>query len=137
MQHDCFQHFNLGMDILCQARSGTGKTTFYIIAILQQIDPIENSVQALVITHSRELSKVIEREFFRYEKYLTAIKCHGFVGGISTREDIEYLKSETPNIVIGTPGKLINLVKQKNLDISKVKYFVIDDCQNVLESIGM
>jgi len=122
----------LSADILCQAKSGMGKTAVFVLAVLQQIIPIPNQCQALILAHTRDLSYQISNEFLRFSKYLPEIKVGVFLGGIDIRIQKNLLKNETPNIVVGSPGRIAQLILEKNLDVSKVKHFVVDECDHVL-----
>ena len=60
VQHECIPHAILGMDVLCQAKSGMGKTAVFVLSILQQLDPKPNEVQAIVLCHTRELAYQVQ-----------------------------------------------------------------------------
>ena len=62
------------MDVLCQAKSGMGKTAVFVLATLQQLETVENQVSVLVLCHTRELAFQISKEYERFSKYMTAIK---------------------------------------------------------------
>jgi superfamily II DNA/RNA helicase len=70
------------MDIICQAKSGMGKTAVFVLAVLQQLVPVENTVDTLVLCHTRELAYQICQEFLRFSKYLSEVKVKVFFGGI-------------------------------------------------------
>ena len=74
MQHECIPQAVLGMDILCQAKSGMGKTAVFVLATLQQIEPQDGQVSVLVMCHTRELAFQISKEYERFSKYMTGIK---------------------------------------------------------------
>jgi len=74
VQHECIPQAVLGMDILGQAKSGMGKTAVFVLATLQQIDPVDGEVSALVMCHTRELAYQIAKEYERFSKYMTALK---------------------------------------------------------------
>jgi len=137
VQHRCLPQAMLGTDLLCQAKSGMGKTAVFVLALLQQIEPIQNTCQALILAHTRDLSYQISKEFLRFSKYLPDIKVSVFYGGIDIKIHQESLKSEIPNIVVGSPGRILQLVKEKKLDISSVKHFVLDECDHILDSTSM
>ncbi|CAG2062655.1 unnamed protein product, partial [Timema podura] len=80
VQHECIPQAVLGMDILCQAKSGMGKTAVFVLATLQQLEPTENVVYVLVMCHTRELAFQISKEYERFSKYMPTIKvCLDFV----------------------------------------------------------
>lgn len=74
VQHECIPQAVLGMDILCQAKSGMGKTAVFVLATLQQLEPTENNVYVLVMCHTRELAFQISKEYERFSKYMPTIK---------------------------------------------------------------
>jgi ATP-dependent RNA helicase UAP56/SUB2 len=126
----------LGTDVICQANSGMGKTAVFVLSVLQQIKP-EEGLTCLVLAHTRELAYQISNEFDRFKKYLPDVKVAVFFGGMPIHKDRETLKKETPNIVIGTPGRILALAQEKTLDLSKLKHFILDECDSLLESLDM
>ena len=74
VQHECIPQAVLGMDILCQAKSGMGKTAVFVLATLQQLELTENQVYVLVMCHTRELAFQISKEYERFSKYMPAVK---------------------------------------------------------------
>lgn len=136
VQQECIPQAVLGMDIICQAKSGMGKTAVFVLAVLQQLDP-QDTVDTLVLCHTRELAYQICQEFLRFSKYLPDVKVKVFFGGIAMRQHLELLKNETPHVVVGTPGRVLQLVKDKKLKLDNLKRFVLDECDNMLESLNM
>jgi superfamily II DNA/RNA helicase len=137
VQQECIPQAVLGMDIICQAKSGMGKTAVFVLAVLQQLVPVENQVDSLVLCHTRELAFQICQEFLRFSKYLPEVKVKVFFGGIEYKLHKEILQKETPHIVIGTPGRILQLVKDKLLKLNNLKRFVLDECDRMLESLDM
>merc|ERR1719263_2329034 len=82
VQHACIPQAILGTDILCQAKSGMGKTAVFVLACLQQLDSSEKAVKVLVICHVRELAYQIKHEFDRFAKYFEKVKTAVVYGGI-------------------------------------------------------
>ena len=74
VQHECIPQAVLGMDILCQAKSGMGKTAVFVLATMQQLEPVEGQVSVLVMCHTRELAFQISIEYERFSKYMSGIK---------------------------------------------------------------
>ena len=141
VQHECIPEAILGTDVLCQAKSGMGKTAVFVLSVLQQIDVQPGDaypgVQCVVLCHTRELAFQICHEFERFKKYLPHIKTAVFYGGTNFDSNVEELKKVEPHIVIGTPGRMLGLIDGKKLDLSKVKYFVLDECDKMLEALDM
>jgi ATP-dependent RNA helicase UAP56/SUB2 len=88
--------------------------------------------------HTRELAYQIKNEYARFSKYLPDVKTAVFYGGTPIQKDIEVLsnKESYPNIVVGTPGRLNALVREKKLSLRNVKAFVLDECDKMLDQIG-
>jgi len=125
------------MDIICQAKSGMGKTAVFVLAVLQQLVPVENTVDTLVLCHTRELAYQICQEFMRFSKYLSEVKVKVFFGGIQYKLHEKILNENTPHVVIGTPGRILALGKNKVLKLNNLKRFVLDECDQMLESLDM
>lgn len=124
------------MDIICQAKSGMGKTAVFVLATLQQIEAVKGQVSTLVLCHTRELAYQIANEFERFSKYMPDVKTAVFYGGIPIKQHKALLASEAPNIVVGTPGRVLQLAREKDLNLKKVKHFILDECDKMLESLG-
>jgi len=133
VQHECIPQAIIGQDVLCQAKSGMGKTAVFTLAVLQQLEPVEKQISCVVLGHTRELAYQIKHEFDRFSKYLPNVKTMVCYGGMPIKQQIEQLEQVNPNIVVGTPGRVLDLVERKKLDLSKVKFFVLDECDKVLE----
>ena len=84
VQHECIPQALLGMDIICQAKSGMGKTAVFVLATLHQLQPVPGEVHVLVLCHTRELAFQIQREYQRFSKYLTDVKSCVFYGGMGS-----------------------------------------------------
>jgi len=137
VQHECIPQAVLGMDILCQAKSGMGKTAVFVLATLQQLEPTENVVYFLVMCHTRELAFQISKEYERFSKYMPQIKVGVFFGGLPIQKDEEVLKNNCPHIVVGTPGRILALVRSKKLNLKHLKHFILDECDKMLELLDM
>merc|ERR1712042_420663 len=137
VQNECIPQAVLGMDILGQAKSGMGKTAVFVLATLQQIEPVDGQVSVLVMCHTRELAFQISKEYERFSKFLPAIKVGVFFGGLAIAKDEQVLKNNCPHIVVGTPGRILALVKSKKLSLKNLKHFVLDECDKMLEQLDM
>jgi len=138
VQHECIPQAMSGTDMISQAKSGMGKTAVFVIATLQQIDPQPGVVDTLVLGHTRELVYQICKEFQRFSKFLPDVKTAVFYGGVNIAENRRVLKEEQPNIVVGTPGRILALCEEPNmLKVDKLKRFIIDECDKVLDAIDM
>jgi ATP-dependent RNA helicase UAP56/SUB2 len=137
VQQECIPQAVTGQDIICQAISGMGKTAVFVLSCLQQIVPEDGVVSDLVLCHTRELAYQICQEFHRLAKYMPAVKVSVFLGGIPIKQHISLLESDTPHIVVGTPGRILQLIKGKHLKTDKIKRFVMDECDHMLEAPSM
>lgn len=139
VQHESIPQAVLGGDIVCQAKSGMGKTAVFVLATLHQLNASDESqdVQVLVLCHTRELAFQIAHEYERFSKYLPSIKTAVFYGGVSIKQNREILSNDHPHIVVGTPGRILALAREKALKLSAVKHFVLDECDRVLEALDM
>ncbi len=137
VQHECVPQAILGMDVLCQAKSGMGKTAVFALAVLQQIEPIDGEVSCIILGHTRELAFQIAHEFERFTKYLPGIRTSVIYGGVPVRTHKELLASTKPHVVVGTPGRVKDLVNRDILKADKVKFFVLDECDKVLQALDM
>lgn len=140
VQHECIPQAILGTDILCQAKSGMGKTAVFVLACLQQLNPAteeKGAVNTLVLCHTRELAYQIKNEFDRFSKYFNDVKCVVVYGGVSIDENKKEIEEKQPQIVIGTPGRVLALTKDKTLKLDKLSHFVLDECDKCLEKVDM
>jgi ATP-dependent RNA helicase UAP56/SUB2 len=138
VQQECIPQAILGTDIICQAKSGMGKTAVFVLTVLQQLQ-VDNGgkIDSLVLCHTRELAYQICREFERFSKYWPDVKVAVLFGGIPIKEHRRLLKEQTPHVVVGTPGRILGLIKEKTLPLDALKRFVMDECDQLLESLEM
>ncbi|GAA5805864.1 ATP-dependent RNA helicase uap56 [Helicostylum pulchrum] len=139
VQQECIPQSILGMDVLCQAKSGMGKTAVFVLATLQQLEPVNGEVSVIVLCHTRELAFQIKNEYARFSKYLPDIRTEVFYGGVPMTKDVEILKDKAkcPHILVGTPGRVLALIREKHLKLANVKHFVLDECDKMLEQLDM
>lgn len=137
MQHEAIPQALLGMDVLCCARSGMGKTAVFVLTTLNNIVPKDGEVSVLVLTHTRELAFQISKEYERFSKYLPAVKLGVFYGGVPVATHEKALAEGKPNVVVGTPGRIAELVEKGALKVDKIKHFILDECDKMLEQVDM
>merc|ERR1719350_1308354 len=119
-----------GMDVIAQAQSGTGKTATFSIAILQKIDTNLRECQALLLAPTRELAQQIQKVVMSLGDYMGA-QCHACIGGTSVREDMRKLDAGQ-HIVVGTPGRVYDMISRKVLRPTDIKQFVLDEADEML-----
>eukprot|EP01123_Difflugia_compressa_P011841 TRINITY_DN4858_c0_g1_i3.p1 TRINITY_DN4858_c0_g1~~TRINITY_DN4858_c0_g1_i3.p1 ORF type:complete len:453 (+),score=98.03 TRINITY_DN4858_c0_g1_i3:86-1360(+) len=138
VQHQCIPQAVLGTDIICQAKSGMGKTAVFVLSILQQIDVKDvNETLCLVLVHTRELAFQIREEFDRFKKYMPEVRTKMLYGGVPVQTDKKDIRASIPHIVIGTPGRTLQLAKEGVLKLGHIRHFVLDECDKMLEALDM
>merc|ERR1712113_699537 len=137
VQNECIPQAILNMDVLCQAKSGMGKTAVFVLATLQQLEPVDGQVSIVVMCHTRELAFQISKEYQRFSKYMENLKVAVFFGGMPIDKDKKTLKENCPHIVVGTPGRILGLIRSKALNLKGVKHFVLDECDKMLDALDM
>lgn len=118
-------------DLVGQAQTGTGKTAAYGLPLLSNIDHSKPVVQGLILCPTRELGQQIAKQLFRYTKYTEKIFTEAVFGGAHIDRQIQALKRPT-HIVVATPGRLIDLVNKKAVDLSHVKTVILDEADEML-----
>lgn len=120
-----------GGDLIAQAQTGTGKTAAFGLPLLMKMDAEAPEVQGLVVAPTRELAKQIGKHLFRYTKYSVKV----FVEVISGGEDIpkqEARLARPTQIVVATPGRLLELVRRKAVSLDGVQHLILDEADEML-----
>lgn len=123
-----------GFDVIAQAQSGTGKTGAFTIGTLQRIDPKKKECQALILTPTRELATQIEN-VIKELGYHLGIVVTSCVGGTDRRRDVEILEKGA-HVVVGTPGRVFDMMRSDILDGKKINIFVLDEADEMLDKEG-
>ena len=123
VQKQCLPHTLAGNDVLCQGRAGMGKTAIFIFTIINRI-----------LKHTRELAYQISKEFARFSKDMNIKTCL-LIGGDEEKSQIQELKNK-PEVIIGTPGRILSLTKKNKLNLNNLQVFVIDECDKMLNALG-
>lgn len=118
-------------DLIALAATGTGKTAAFSLPILDMIDDTSRKIQLLVLCPTRELCLQITKDIKNYTKYLPNVKTTAVYGGSSITEQIRSLR-EKPQIIVGTPGRVIDLIGRKALDFSAIHWLVLDEADEML-----
>lgn len=119
-------------DLVGQAPTGTGKTAAFGLPILQKINPTQPIVQALILCPTRELGMQIQKQLFRFTKYTDKIFAEAVYGGAKIDKQIIALRRPT-HIVVATPGRLIDLVERKAVDLTNISTLVLDEADEMLK----
>nr|XP_019600637.1 PREDICTED: eukaryotic initiation factor 4A-I isoform X2 [Rhinolophus sinicus] len=120
-----------GYDVIAQAQSGTGKTATFAISILQQIELDLKATQALVLAPTRELAQQIQKVVMALGDYMGA-SCHACIGGTNVRAEVQKLQMEAPHIIVGTPGRVFDMLNRRYLSPKYIKMFVLDEADEML-----
>lgn len=121
-------------DLIAQAQSGTGKTGTFSIASLQTVIEDEDASQVLILSTTRELAVQTHKVIENISVFLENIKIKLLTGGTSVNSDISYLNNNNPHIIVGTPGRVFDMVKRKKLDLFTIKLFILDEADEMLSS---
>lgn len=135
IQEEAIPHILNNKDIFGCAQTGTGKTAAFAIPIIQTLHNKVNSdnrkIKALIITPTRELAIQIRDNFRKYGKY-TNLKTSVVLGGVNQRSQVRILK-EGVDILVATPGRLLDLMKQKHIDTRFIETVVLDESDTMLD----
>ncbi|GMM36191.1 ATP-dependent RNA helicase [Saccharomycopsis crataegensis] len=119
-----------GRDTIAQAQSGTGKTATFSIGILEVLDTKVRDCQALVLSPTRELATQIQNVVKSLGDYMK-IQCHACIGGTHVGDDIKQL-NRGQHIISGTPGRVCDMVKKRNLNTRHIKMLILDEADELL-----
>ncbi len=118
-------------DIIGLAQTGTGKTAAFGLPLLHHVDVAQKHVQALVLSPTRELCMQIQEEFKKYGYYMRGLRTTAVYGGVPIGGQIREVKSH-PQVIVATPGRLIDLLERKALSLEQVQYVVLDEADEML-----
>lgn len=121
-----------GKDIIAQAQSGTGKTGCFTIGTLQRINSDIQTTQALIMAPTRELSCQIKKVLDAIGNMIPNLTSQLLVGGTSTDADGEKLTKNTPQVVIGCPGRIHDMIRRKRLQMKDLKLVIMDEADEML-----
>jgi len=122
---------NTTEDLIALAQTGTGKTAAFGLPIQEQLDILSNDVQALILSPTRELCIQIHKDLESYSKFLPDLKQTAIYGGSDVVKQIKALKNKV-HIVVGTPGRVLDLIKRKVLKVENIKWLVLDEADEML-----
>merc|ERR1719289_194365 len=119
-----------GRDVIAQAQSGTGKTATFSTAVLQTLDIQVRETQALILGPTRELATQIQKVILALGDYMS-VQCHACIGGTNIGEDIRKL-DYGQHVVAGTPGRVFDMIRRRNLRTRAIKMLVLDEADEML-----
>lgn len=124
-----------GNDVIAQAQSGTGKTGAFTISALQYIDETVNEIQVLILAPTRELASQIQEVLSKLGSFISTFKSKLLIGGSSMEEDIKDIVDRTPQILVGTPGRIYDMFRRKKVNAKTIKLLILDEADEML-SVG-
>ena len=139
IQEQAIPHVLAGRDVMGAAQTGTGKTAAFVLPILEKISPFANTsssparhpIRALVLTPTRELSDQVAENAFKYSKY-TDLRTAVVFGGVDISSQTQSLRAGV-ELLIATPGRLLDHLSQKNANLSQVQILVLDEADRMLD----
>lgn len=121
-----------GRDTIAQAQSGTGKTATFSIGMLQSIDLNTNATQAIVLSPTRELAVQISQVINALGDYM-GVDCFACIGGTSMGEELKKLQKKQYKVISGTPGRVRDVIKRRQVSTRHIKMLVLDEADSLLE----
>ena len=131
IQETAMPHILNGEDLIGQAHTGSGKTFAFSVPIIQKIDPSVRGIKALILVPTRELAFQVTEEIKKAAKYI-GVKSIAIYGGVSLTMQFNTLKWGQ-QIVVATPGRLIDLLDRRVISLNQVKYLVLDEADRMLD----
>lgn len=121
-------------DIVALAKTGTGKTAAFGLPLLQLVEVENKNIQTLVLAPTRELAQQIYNNLTEFAKYLPEVSIVLLTGGNTVKSQVEELKS-TPQMVVATPGRFLDLLEKGALDIKSLKHLVLDEADEMFQAL--
>jgi ATP-dependent RNA helicase DeaD len=131
IQEQAIPYLLEGRDVIGQAQTGTGKTAAFAIPLIERILPADEGVQAIVLCPTRELALQVTNEIQKLGKYKRNLNAVAIYGGQSIERQVQALKRQ-PQIVIGTPGRTLDLIRRGSLQLGTVRTVVLDEADEML-----
>ena len=133
IQQKAIMPFIKGNDIIAQAQSGTGKTATFTISMLNNLKLDENTMQAIILSHTRELALQIQNVIKHISKFMD-IKVNLSVGGTQIRDNIDDL-NKIPQVIIGTPGRVLDMLNKNYINRRTIRMLILDEADELLSRI--
>ncbi|MFM2010340.1 MAG: helicase, partial [Bacteroidota bacterium] len=132
IQSEAIPYVLEGRDVIGQAQTGTGKTAAFGIPMIEHIVPFEKFVQAIILCPTRELAVQVSEEMKKLAKFTKGVWVTTVYGGDSIDRQIKSLKAGA-NIVVGTPGRVIDLIERRALKLQQASMIVLDEADEMLD----
>lgn len=121
------------IDFIGQAQTGTGKTAAFLLPLFEKLDPKARHVQALVLAPTRELANQIEGEIEKFTSTGDRVRSLSVYGGTPISGQLRALRQNAPSIVVGTPGRVIDLIERGALRLEDLRYVILDEADEMLD----
>ena len=132
VQVSCIPAILAGRDVVAQGRTGSGKTAAFALGLLAALDATSVKIQGLVLCPTRELADQISREIRRLARFIPNVKVLTLCGGVPLRPHLASLSHE-PHIVVGTPGRILELIQREALPLLAIRVLVLDEADRMLD----
>jgi len=123
-----------GRDIIAQAQSGTGKTATFSIGALSRINTKDNSNQVLIMSPTHELTSQISGVVSSLGNLIPGLRVKTVIGGSSIDNDVEEMRKTPPHIIVGTPGRVYDMIRRRHINAKKLKLVILDEADEMLSS---
>jgi len=123
-----------GHDVIAQAQSGTGKTACFTIAGLEVVDTELSQVQLIILSPTRELSSQTKNVLDSIGQNMKSLSTQLLVGGTSTELDIKHLRERRPQVLVGCPGRIHDMMRRKHIDCGTIRLIILDEADEMLSS---
>lgn len=134
IQEKLIPEIKKGRSIIGQSQTGSGKTHTFLLPLMEKVDPERNDVQIVITAPSRELADQIYKEASFLAKFSpTEMRVSNFVGGTDKKRQLSKLANQQPHIVIGTPGRILDLINEQALKVHTAFAFVVDEADMTLD----
>lgn len=134
IQRRSITHIIEGKDVIAQAQSGTGKTGSFSVSTLASINAESKQVQSIILAPTRELATQIFNVVKAFSTYIKGFQCQLLIGGTSTEQDISSLRNNTPQVIVGCPGRVHDMLRRKHINPQYIKLLVLDEADEMLSS---
>lgn len=121
-------------DVLAQAQSGTGKTATFSIGVLHRISLKDNYTQALIMSPTHELTTQISGVISSLGSMMNGLRIKTIVGGTSIDDDVADMKQNVPHIIVGTPGRVFDMIRRRHINAKRLRIMVLDEADEMLSS---
>lgn len=133
IQEKSIPHLLEGRDLLGQAQTGTGKTAAFSIPLIEKVDTKKKEIQALVVCPTRELCLQVAKEIERLATHTTGVSVVALYGGQAIDQQFRALRSQKPQIVVATPGRLFDHLRRGSIELSSVVMITLDEADEMLD----